>query len=229
MKTLLLFDIDGTLLRADDSSRRAINRAFSEIYGIMDPVQDVPFLGRTDPGIFRDVALQLLGRPFNEGELERVSERYIAFLPGELERCESFHLMPGVAQLLPLIAARDDIILGLETGNLEPSAYLKLKRGGIDRYFQIGGFGSDSEDRTELVRIAIERACNLDHDMIPDKNIYIIGDSPHDISAGRNLGVNTIAVVSGFVGREKLQAESPSCLLPDLSDIPEFLRCIGME
>jgi phosphoglycolate phosphatase len=227
VKTLLLFDIDGTLLLlTEDATRQAIIKTFRDLFGIENTIQNISFSGRTDPGIFKDVALKLLGRPLQDEEHLSVVERYLEMLPGELDRCESFRLMPGVAQLLPLLAARQDIILGLETGNLEPAAYLKLKRGGIDHYFSLGGFGSDSEDRTELVRLGIKRARNFNHDVIPDENIYVIGDSPHDISAGRNLGVNTVAVGSGLVTREKLLAESPSCLLPDLSDIQAFMKCI---
>jgi phosphoglycolate phosphatase-like HAD superfamily hydrolase len=227
-KTLLLFDIDGTLLKADDATRRAINTTFSEIFGIENPEQNVPFIGRTDLGIFKDVALKLLGRPLRSGELRQVADRYVTLLPAELELCESFHLMPGVELLLSYLSARTDVILGLETGNIEPAAYLKLKRGGIDRFFSFGGFGSDSEERTELIRIGIERARALNHDNIPEENIFVIGDSPHDISAGKNSGVNTIAVGTGRADKTKLLAECPSCMLPDLSDIPLFMRNIGL-
>ena len=225
-KVLLLFDIDGTLLRADDATRQAVRKTFRDIFGIECSMQGVSFSGRTDPGIFKDVALKLLGRPLRSKEFKQIIARYLELLPGELDRCESFRLMPGVAQLLPLLSARKEIILGLETGNLEPAAYLKLKRGGIDRYFSLGGFGSDSDDRTELVRKGIERARNLNHETIPDENIFLIGDASHDIIAGRNAGINTIAVGTGHTDSKTLLAESPSFLLPDLSDIPLFLRCI---
>lgn len=228
VKTLLLFDIDGTLLRADDATRQAINKTFGEIFGIENPQQDVPFHGRTDPAIFKDVALRLVGRPLRAGELKQVADRYLSLLPEELGRCP-FRLMPGVAQLIPLLAGRKNIILGLETGNLEPAAYLKLKRGDLDRYFTTGGFGSDSDDRTELVSIAIQRAYHLNHDVIPDEKIFLIGDAPHDIIAGRNAGINTIAVGTGPATRDRLIAESPSSYLPDLSDIQTFLRCTGCE
>jgi len=228
MKTLLLFDIDGTLLRAEDATRKAIARTFQEFFGIGQSIEDISFTGRTDNGIFQDVANKLLGRTLPNKELGLVADRYLALLPEELRALTSFRLMPGVKELLPFLAARDGVILGLETGNLEPAAYMKLKRGSIDGYFSLGGFGSDSDDRTELVRIGIERARNLHHEFISGKNIFVIGDSPHDISAGRNLGVNTVAVGTGFVAREKLLAESPSYYLKDLSDILEFMQCIGL-
>jgi phosphoglycolate phosphatase-like HAD superfamily hydrolase len=203
-----------------------MNKAFSELFGLKNPQQNVPFAGRTDLGIFKDVALTLLGRPLSGEELKQVADRYLELLPEELDRRE-FRLMPGVTQLLPVLAARKEIILGLETGNLESAAYMKLKRGGMDRYFSLGGFGSDSEDRAELVRKGVERARNLNHGSILDDNIFLIGDSPYDIIAGRKAGINTIGVCTGHADRNILLAESPSYVLSDLSDILAFLRCIG--
>lgn len=227
MKTLLLFDIDGTLLLAEDATRRAIARTFRDIFNAGRSFDNVAFAGRTDPAIFQDVAQAMLGRTLTPEETESVSARYLELLPGELATMKSYRLMPGVRELLPLLAAREDVVLGLETGNLEPAAYMKLKPGGIDGYFKVGGFGSDSDDRTELVRIAIERARRRDS-LIPDETIFLIGDSPYDIAAGRELGINTLAVCTGHAGPEALLAESPSCLLPDLSDTGYFLRCIGL-
>jgi phosphoglycolate phosphatase len=221
IKILLLFDIDGTLLQVDDATRQAINKTFAEIFNLNDPRQNVAFQGRTDLAIFRDVALALLGRPITDREMRQVVARYLELLPGELERCP-FRVMPGITELLFVLAARKDIILGLE-----PAAYLKLERAGIDSHFPVGGFGSDSEDRTELIRVAIARARSLDHHTIPDRNIFVIGDSPHDIAAGRKAGVNTIAVGTGSIPADKLLAESPMCLLPDLSDVTFFLSCVG--
>ncbi|HTY82481.1 MAG TPA: HAD hydrolase-like protein [Dehalococcoidales bacterium] len=227
-KTLLLFDIDSTLLRADDATRQAINRTFAELYGLKDPRQNVPFSGRTDLGIFKDVAVALLGRPFLPGELQRVTGRYLENLPAELDR-RVFRLMPGVGELLPLLDSRKDVVLGLETGNLEPAAYMKLQRGGIERYFSLGGFGSDSEERSEFIKMAITRARNLDHVLIPDENIWVIGDSPHDIAAGNAAGVKTIAVATGSARRNTLMAQSPTLFLSDLSNTAAFLKHIGLK
>jgi len=227
MKTLLLFDIDGTLLGAEDASRKAIKKTFQELYGIERSIDEISFTGRTDPGIFRDVANTLLGKTLSDQELARVSERYLALLPGELRRLTTFRLMPGVKRLLSLLADIKDVILGLETGNLETAAYMKLERGGIEGHFALGGFGSDSDDRAGIVRTAIERARQLNHETIPEENIFLIGDSTYDIAAGRELGINTLAVCTGLTTADILLAESPSCLLPDLSDTGYFLLCIG--
>ena len=226
MKTLLLFDIDGTLLLSSEgASQKAINETFQELFGVQSSIDIQSLIGTTDYGVFKNAAVKFLGRQLFDKELKAVVKRYLELLPEKL-KAVPFHLMPGVKLLLLLLADREDIFLGLETGNLKPAAYMKLKKGMIDDFFSFGGFGSDSENRTELIRIGIERACALNHNVIPGKNIYVIGDSPHDISAGRSLGINTIGVSTGLIAKEKLLAESPTYFLKDLSDIPAFLRCI---
>jgi phosphoglycolate phosphatase len=226
-KTLLLFDIDGTLLRAEDATRQAMNRSFHDIFRAEKTLQDISFLGRTDPELFQEASVKVLGYRLDDEEYASLVERYLIVLPEELTRC-AFRLMPGVEQLLSLLSFRKDVILGLETGNIEPAAYFKLKQGNIDHYFSFGGFGSDSADRTELVRMAIERARKINDGAIPDKNIFVIGDSPHDIVAGKNSGVNTMAVGTGRTDRNTLLAASPTCLLPDLSDVPLFMQYTGL-
>lgn len=228
MKTLLLFDIDSTLLRADDATREAMSGAFWDIFGIKDATAGVSFSGRTDPEILQESSLSALGRLLQDEEFQRLIGRYESLLPGELERSDSFQLMPGVKRLLTWLSARQDVVLGIETGNLEAGARIKLERGGIERFFSVGGFGSDSTNRTEIVRFAIKRAQKLHHDIIPRENIYVIGDAPQDIIAGRNLRINTIAVCTGHTEADTLLAESPSCMLADLSDIQAFAEYVGL-
>ena len=227
MKKLLLFDIDGTLLRAKDATRNALSRAFYDVFGIEKSIVDINFLGRTDPELFQEASCVITGHRLNDGEYSNLVDHYLEFLPGELERCE-FWLMPGVEALLEDLSLRENVVLGLETGNIEPAAFLKLGRGSIGHYFSFGGFGSDNEDRTELVRIAIERVRNLNGAVITNENVFIIGDSSHDIIAGRDLGINTLAVCTGLAEPDTLLAESPSRLLEDLSDTQHFLQCVGL-
>jgi phosphoglycolate phosphatase len=226
LKKLLLFDIDGTLLRAEDATRQAINEAFQSLFNIKESLVDMSFFSWTDLGLFREAAIKLIGRPFNDGEYSAFSKIYTERLKDHLQTCK-FYLMPGVAELLPRLAARRDLVLGLETGNIEPAARLKLVRGGISHYFKSGGFGSDSADRAELIQKGIERACALERYAIPEKDIYVIGDATYDISAGKKNGVNTIAVGTGIGDQDKLLAENPDYYFKNLADIPAFLRCLG--
>ena len=228
MKTLLLFDIDGTLLQAKYAGRKALARAFREAFGVTDFIEGIDFTGRTDPELFQDAAVRLLGHCLDEAEWARLTEAFFAAFPRELERC-IFTIKPGIPELLPLLAKMENVILGIQTGNLEPSAWMKLKFGGMDDYFQFGGFGSDHGDRTEMVRIAIQKAQRLYTDTFHREHIYVIGDTEHDIRAGKDLGVKTIAVSTGTVTAENLQAESPDFFFADLGDIPAFLKCIDCE
>jgi phosphoglycolate phosphatase len=226
LKKLLLFDIDGTLLRAEDATRQAINESFQSLFKIEDSLKDMSFLAWTDLALFQEAAIKLIGRPFKDGEYAAFSREYAKRLQGQLRTCK-FYLMPGVAELLPLLARREDIVLGLETGNIEPAARLKLERGGISHYFPSGGFGSDSADRAQLIKTAIERACAVEKRAIAHKDIYVIGDAPYDVSAAKKNGVNTIAVGTGISDQRKVLAEKPDYYLKDLSDMPVFLQCIG--
>jgi phosphoglycolate phosphatase len=226
LKKLLLFDIDGTLLRAENATRDAVNQTFRELFNVNQKFNDLAISAWTDIGFFRDAAIQVLGRPFNAEEYAVFIRAYIARLPGCLQCCK-FYLMPGIAELLEHLVARDDILLGLETGNIEPAARLKLKRGGINEYFQFGGFGEDSDDRSRIIRAGIERGCRRHGGDMEPQNIFIIGDTPMDIRAGKKAGAVTVAVGTGILPWEDVLAEGPAHAFKDLSDVGAFLRCIG--
>ncbi len=228
MKKLLLFDIDGTLLLANYAGRRSLARAYRETFGLSDAVDEMEFRGRTDPELFQEAAVRLLGRRLDEADYARLITAYLAILPRELATCV-FTLKPGITELLQKLAGMETIIMGIQTGNLETSAWMKLRFGRIDHYFKFGGFGSDHGDRTEMVRIAIQKAHRLHHDGFSNETIYVIGDTQHDVRAGKEAGVRTIAVATGFVSGETLRAENPDHFFPDLSDIPAFLKCIDCE
>jgi phosphoglycolate phosphatase-like HAD superfamily hydrolase len=226
LKKLLLFDIDGTLLRAEGSTHRAVNRTFLELFNVKETVDIRGFIGATDYGIFKDAGRKLLGREISGKELKDVEKRYLELLPVELAAV-NFHVKPGVAELLALLSGMDNIILGLETGNLEISAYLKLKRGAIDHYFKFGGFGSDNENRTGIILKAIERAQKFG--AVGPADTYVIGDAPNDIISGKEAGTATIAVATGLLPWQDVLATGPDYHLKDLSDPAVFLRCIGCE
>ncbi len=227
MDKLLLFDIDGTLLRVKDATRLSMNETFQSLFHLDKSIDDISTLARTDLELFREAAMTFIGRPMNPAEYAEFEQGYLKRLAVRLDSCVHY-LMPGVAGLLDALAARPDVLLALETGNLEAAAYLKLKTCGIDRYFHCGGFGTDSAERAELVRIGIQRASAYAGNAFAKENIYVIGDAPHDVLAGKELGVRTIAVGTGFCAREDLLAAGPDGFFEDLSDNPRFFRCIGL-
>lgn len=230
---VLLFDIDATLLLSGNAGGRALNRTFFELYGIPGAFDIVRPHGKTDPMIFREMlAAWMPDRP-PERELEKIAERYLEYLEEELDTSPGFRVMPGVKPLLEALAGEPTLALGLATGNLERGAWLKLRRGGLDGFFRFGGFGSDAEDRAELVRIAVVRAENhLGRRVVPAQDVYVIGDTDRDIRCGREAGTRTVAVATGPSGPEELARHGPDHVFRDFSDVKravEFFCSLGGE
>jgi phosphoglycolate phosphatase-like HAD superfamily hydrolase len=218
-KKVFLLDIDGTLLHSGGAGTRSLTKSFHQIYGIENAFDNIIMDGKTDPeivkeGIFKNMAK----KDITPEEVNRVLREYVAFLEKEIWTSPNYHLLPGVEEMLKELYARDNILLGLATGNIEAGAKIKLKRGGIDKYFRFGGYGSDSEDRGEVIRIAVERAKRLLSEGISGKeDIYVIGDTPRDIIFGRQANTITVGVATGRYSIEELQSYSPDYLLPNLT------------
>ena len=209
MRVLLLFDIDGTLLlRASDAHRDAMHEALRRVHGIRDiAVAPVAAAGRTDGEIARHILLAG-GVP-----AERIDERaddvrvaaceaYARRLPPDL----SGHVAPGMRALLEELHARDDALLALLTGNFEPIARLKMRSAGLEPFFASGqgGFGSDSEDRTELPAVARRRAGAANGAPWPRRRTVVVGDTPRDIACARADGVRVVALATGPYGADRL-------------------------
>src|SRR5262249_23714970 len=130
---LVLFDIDGTILLTDGAGKRAIHRALREVFGGTGP-DDHAFGGKTDPQIVRDLMkLEGHGDEHIDTHMERLLELYVTYLHDELRANPSgITVMPGVCQLLDALDARDDVVVGLLTGNLAAGARAKLEAARID-------------------------------------------------------------------------------------------------
>lgn len=199
---LLLFDIDGTLLlRAAEAHRLALLQAIGDVHGVVvETDHGVETAGRTDPEIARLVLLRL-GVPAERiddraGELQDAAcAAYARLAPPDL----SGNVAPGIGELLRELDRRAGVVLSLVTGNFELIARLKLNRAGIGRHFADGqgGFGSDSESRTDLPRIARGRAAHGNGALHPRESTILIGDTPRDIACARADGVRVIAVATG--------------------------------
>jgi phosphoglycolate phosphatase len=203
---LLLFDIDGTLLSgATEAHARAVYVALHEVYGVGDAQGDpaavpkVQAAGRTDLEIAREIAL-LCGcsaKAFDDGResfMEVCLREYARQVPDDLSDC----VVSGMAGLLAELAETTGVLMALVTGNLEGIARLKLTRAGIGAFFAAGhgGFGSDSEDRTDLPEIARRRA-GTQSAPYPRERTLVIGDTPLDIACARADDVGCIAVTTG--------------------------------
>jgi phosphoglycolate phosphatase-like HAD superfamily hydrolase len=223
---ILVFDIDGTLLLSGGAGARALDRAFLDRLGVPEGMKGIHPDGLTDYDIIQRMGERTLGRALAAAELDSVRERYAYYLKDELARSEGFRVLPGVKELLDRLAGEGDLLLGLVTGNFETTGRMKLAHGGLDRYFRFGGWGSDSIDRAALTRIGIERGREIAGRPVPDEEVFLIGDTVHDIRCAHEAGVRSIAVATGSTTPEILRTKDPEFLLDDLTDVAAFLSLV---
>ena len=225
---VVLFDIDGTILWTDGAGRRAVYRALEDVFGA--PVPDGhEFDGKTDPQIVREL-MQLAGVTHGDIDvrLGHALERYVELLHGELGTLEEHdHVLPGIRELLDALETRDDVLLGLLTGNVLPGAVAKLTAVGIDASrFRVGAFGSDHAQRPELPAIAMERAEALLGRQIHGSDVVVIGDTPADMNCGRGIGARAVGVATGRYSVDDLRACGAAAVFEDLSDTDIVVRAI---
>jgi len=210
-------DIDGTLLHARGSGRIAFAEAFLGAYGTVVDMSGINFAGATD--------LRVLEKLLHEYALKPDplrTARFFELLTISLDRnmaAEPPVLYPGVEMFLKRVSRH--WTLGLVTGNIRTCAYLKLRHGGIERYFsQIGGFGDDDGDRNRMAAIALERAGQ-------PNGSYLLGDTPSDIEAARSSGMVSVAVCNGQFDRAALEAENPDILVDSFEDAEHLFQVLG--
>jgi phosphoglycolate phosphatase-like HAD superfamily hydrolase len=219
---LVLFDIDGTLILTGGAGMRAFYRALSQVFEIPVKSEVIRPDGKTDPLIAREF-LAHFGREdrWNETTRAVLFTAYLDFLEHEMQRAkttDSIRVLPGVKELLDHLSGRPGFAVGLVTGNLEGGARIKLRYARLDHYFRFGGYGSDSEDRTELIRKGMERGAEMVSPAGIERS-FVIGDTPLDIIHGHAAGASVIAVASSRYSVSDLQAHNPDLLLPDLTPI----------
>jgi phosphoglycolate phosphatase-like HAD superfamily hydrolase len=231
--TLILFDIDGTLVDTCGAGRLGLQASFRSVFGLTDiegPVSRVRFDGKTDPTIIADIARQA-GIPAGsvEARYAELQEAYLHALRHELASPNPRRrVMPGVRALLDALTARPDVFLGLVTGNVEEGARAKLEAFGLSRYFIDGGFASDHPERNEITRIAHERLSRRAAFRFPADRVMVVGDTELDIQSARANAFRAVAVSSGWVPRERLEAARPDALLADLTDAAAVLAAMGL-
>jgi phosphoglycolate phosphatase len=192
----ILFDIDGTLISTGGASDRAWKRAFEELHGVDVDVPAVTGKGVPDPEVGRVVFKSAIGREPTEEEAEALMRRRLDHLPEEVDNSPGFVVQDGVVELLDkLIDA--GMMLGLTTGNVEEAAHIKLSRANLNRFFSFGGYGSDSPDRTELTKKALERGRLVSGRTLDPEECFSCGDTPRDVEAGHGAGIRVVGVATG--------------------------------
>jgi phosphoglycolate phosphatase-like HAD superfamily hydrolase len=211
-----LFDIDGTLMNCTDAVHYfAFNEALTSVGGRPLTIDGVVAHGNTDVGIIRDAfakheVAESLWRP-QLAEMIAGMGRFVESRQGDL----CINLLPRVRDVLLHLKARGAVI-GTATGNLQAIGEVKLARAGLLELFDFGGWSDAHETRTEVFRAAAAKARELAG---RDAKLCVLGDTPADVRAARDIGVEVIAVATGIYPFEQLQAESPNLLLHSLEEL----------
>src|SRR6267154_1135207 len=211
---LALFDIDGTLLREGIAPKLAFARALRETFDTTGPISAFRFAGMTDPQCVAEI-MRMAGIA-DEVILERREaclDRYVEHLTVEMRNHHGAKIFPGVKELLARLSGREDVLVGLLTGNVRRGAMLKLDRFKLGDYFRFGAFGDEHEDRGELARIALEKAERIVGRPVRGDEATVIGDTPRDVACARAIGARAVIVATGLVSREELLDAKPDILL----------------
>ncbi|PKN55939.1 MAG: haloacid dehalogenase [Deltaproteobacteria bacterium HGW-Deltaproteobacteria-14] len=214
--TIHLFDIDGTLVTGDGAGRRALMRVFDRRYGRPDALDRIVFHGATDRAIMRE-ALLALAVAHDDAHVDAVLAEYVAELP-ELVGADGYRAHRGVLPLLEALDGRPGLALGLGTGNIEAGARVKLTPPDLNRFFPFGGFGSDAEDRAELLAIGAARGAARLGVARAACRVVVIGDTLRDVQAAHAIGAFCVAVATGGNTADELRAARAEVVVDSLDD-----------
>jgi phosphoglycolate phosphatase len=192
----VLFDIDGTLLVTGGAGAVAWQRAFRELHGIDANIEEHTHAGMTDPEIAEIVFREVIGRDGSEAERAEAIAGYLSHLEAAVNESSGYRVMPGIEELLPRLVERG-ALLGIVTGNIEAAAQIKLARADLNHFFAFGGYGSDSRDRTELTRRAVERGGVVAGSPLDRAATIAVGDTPRDVTAAHGAGIRVVGVATG--------------------------------
>jgi phosphoglycolate phosphatase len=199
----ILFDIDGTLISSGGSSDRAWHRAFEELHGVDVQIAKITGKGVPDPQVGLEAFRVVIGREPTRDEMAKLMAKRLEHLPEEVANSGNYVVMPGVEELLEGLIDEGKL-LGLTTGNVEGAAHIKLARANLNRFFSFGGYGSDSSDRTELTKRALERAEVVAGGPVDGGVCMSVGDTPRDVEAGHGAGIRVCGVATGEYSVEQL-------------------------
>ncbi|MFL5873165.1 MAG: HAD family hydrolase [Solirubrobacterales bacterium] len=212
----VLFDIDGTLLVTGGAGAVAWQRAFLELYGVEANIEEHTHAGMTDPEIAEIVFREVIGSDGSAEERAEAIAGYLSHLQDAVDESTGYRVMPGIEELLPRLAAAGTL-LGIVTGNIESAAHIKLARGDLNRYFAFGGYGSDSRDRTELTKKAVERGAKVLGKPLDRERTIAVGDTPRDVKAGHGAGIRVVGVATGSYNVKELEEAGADWALENVS------------
>lgn len=217
--TVLLFDIDGTLITSGGSGRRAMALAFERLHGRFDAFDSFSMAGMTDRAIVRK-GLGIIGVPTTDEAISRGIDTYVEILAQEVRRVDdrTYYLHPGMREAVEAACSRSGVAVGLGTGNVRAGARIKLERVGIHDRFSFGGFGCDHEDRVELIRQGARSGAARLGVPVEDCRVVVIGDTPKDVDAAKGIGAYCIGVGTGSYSVEQLLASGADRAFANFTD-----------
>ncbi len=221
---LFLFDVDYTLVDGADGHKYALGVALEKVFGFKFDINTFDYLGKTDKQIIKEV---LKNKGFNDQLIESKLQEVVDNMVDTFKKVVDvfpIKVLPGVQELLDELKRRD-VLLALVTGNVEPIARGKLDKVKLNEYFQFGGFGSDGIRRADLIRTAIARA-ERNHGFLFENNVYIFGDTPRDIEAGKEVGVKTVGVATGSHSMEDLKKAGADFVFTNLRNTQEVIKTL---
>jgi len=222
---LLLFDIDGTLT-IGGPGKAAFGAALTRTFGTAGPIVNHDFSGKTDPLILRELLTAAGHAPHQiQAGLSRFWDLYLAELEARIA-ADPVTVLPGVRALLAALADRNDVQLGLVTGNVRGGAKVKLGSVGLWEHFPIGAFGCDHEVRDELPPVALQRARAHWGRPFRGEDTVVIGDTPRDVACGKAVGAATVAVTTGRFSAAALQRADADWVLPGFADARAALTAV---
>lgn len=224
--TVLLFDIDGTLVTTGGAGRRSLERVFELQFGRPDVFKNFRFDGMTDRAIVR-AGLQAVGHHDSPEEIDQLLTAYVKVLEEEVAKAEAarYRIHRGMIEALDAAASSREVAIGLGTGNIKEGARVKLERVGVYDRFDFGGFGCDDEDRPTLIRIGAQRGAEKLGVPLSECRVVVIGDTPKDVTAAAAMGAECIGVGTGAFKPAELKQVGAKWAFEDLSD-PAAVRAL---
>lgn len=221
---LLLFDIDMTLISTGGAGRDAMITAFAHLTGHSDGMHKVRFSGRTDPAILRD-ALEVSGMEWRLDLQDKFRVAYLEELVLEMKKPRTgMQIMPGILQALTALKKREDITLALLTGNWREGGRIKLEHFNLFHFFEFGAFSDYAWVRNELPAVAARLLQEQKDIVIEPQDVFVIGDTPHDVACTQPFGARSVAVATGNFSLAQLEEAKPDYLFEDLSGTEAFLK-----
>ncbi|MEN9468910.1 MAG: Phosphoglycolate phosphatase [Verrucomicrobiota bacterium] len=223
-RRLLLFDIDGTLITSGGAGEWALRDAMKARFGIDEDLGGILLAGATD----KKIAVAMLEKHGLAPSAENITvllDEYLSHLEARMPRHDG-RVLPGMIELLEVLAKREEAVLALLTGNVVRGAEIKLTHYGVWHHFEFGAFADDHHDRNELGKFARARAHDRHGIEFAPEKIYVIGDTPRDIECGRAIGAKTVAIATGHYSLEELAEHTPDFLFQDFSETNRVVDCL---